>query len=51
MYVCLNVVLSFCDVDRVMEDIAVFVESFKEVNAVEFNGDVLLRHFKAAYRV
>uniref|UniRef100_K3WKA6 Vacuolar protein sorting-associated protein 54 n=1 Tax=Globisporangium ultimum (strain ATCC 200006 / CBS 805.95 / DAOM BR144) TaxID=431595 RepID=K3WKA6_GLOUD len=34
---------------RVMEDIAAFVESFKEVNAVEFNGDALLRHFKAAY--
>ncbi|KAF1330184.1 Vacuolar protein sorting-associated protein, partial [Globisporangium splendens] len=36
---------------RVMEDIAAFVESFKEVNAVEFNGDVLLRHFEAAYSV
>lgn len=37
---------------RVVEDIAVFVESFKEVHAVvEFNGDALLRHFKAAYNV
>lgn len=34
---------------RVLEDITVFVESFKEVSEMEFNGDALLRYFRAAY--
>ncbi|TYZ63737.1 hypothetical protein PybrP1_003706 [[Pythium] brassicae (nom. inval.)] len=35
---------------RVLEDVTSFVESFKEVSEMEFNGDALLRHFAAAYR-
>ncbi|KAJ0409759.1 hypothetical protein ATCC90586_001072 [Pythium insidiosum] len=36
---------------RVVEDIALFVRSFTEVTAAEFDGDALVRHFKAAYNV
>ncbi|GLD93099.1 hypothetical protein PINS_up001691 [Pythium insidiosum] len=36
---------------RVVEDISLFVRSFTEVTAVEFDGDALVRHFKTAYNV
>ncbi|TMW63355.1 hypothetical protein Poli38472_002296 [Pythium oligandrum] len=36
---------------RVVEDIALFTQSFVEVTAVEFDGDALLRHFKSVYDV
>jgi hypothetical protein len=33
----------------VVDDMAAFVQSFGDVKEVEFNGDALLRHFRAAY--
>ncbi|KAL3668195.1 hypothetical protein V7S43_007056 [Phytophthora oleae] len=36
---------------RVVEDIEVFVHSFKEVTELAFDGGALLTHFKNAYNV
>lgn len=35
--------------NRVVDDMAAFVQSFGDVKETEFNGDDLLRHFRAIY--
>ncbi|ETN23174.1 hypothetical protein PPTG_02827 [Phytophthora nicotianae INRA-310] len=37
--------------ERVVNDIEVFVQSFKEVTELTFDGSALLKHFKNAYNV
>jgi hypothetical protein len=56
MFICLSVYLSGClsvclSGCRLLEDIELFIKSFKEIPEVEFRGETLLRQFHTNYQI